>query len=58
LPLRALRALHATAGVTAFECADGNPPEPWAVDAPFVCTATHIITQADIDFGSVSSDMR
>ena len=44
-------------GVTAFECADGNLAEPWTVDAPFTCHATHIITQDDIDLGVVRSDM-
>ncbi len=41
-----------------FECADGTPAEPWTVGAPFTCNSTHIITQADIDFGSVSNEMR
>lgn len=50
--------LYVMAGIIAFECADDNPPETWTVDAPFTCSATHIITQADIDIGFISSAKR
>ncbi|CAM9789547.1 unnamed protein product, partial [Ectocarpus sp. 6 AP-2014] len=44
-------------GIISFECADGTPPETWVVNALFQCIATHIITQPDIDTGSVGSTM-
>lgn len=46
-----------TAGGAALECMTGIP-DPWTVGISFTCTATYLVTQADIDFGSASITAR